>query len=61
MPLKDDMIFISSYAQYQKEYNCYFEWFAEPFTNLELSLKPTPIAQELGEYLRSVEWYDKFR
>lgn len=52
MPLKDDMIFVSSYAKYNKEYNCYFEWFAETFTNLELSSKPTPIARELGEYLK---------
>jgi len=55
MPLKNDMIFISTYAEFQKEYNCYFEWFAETFTNLELSSKPTPIAKELGEYLKGCE------
>lgn len=55
MPLKNDMIFISTYAEFQRNYNCYFEWFAETFTNLELSSSPTPIARELGEYLKGCE------
>lgn len=29
------------------------EWFAETFTNYILADKPTPVANALGEYLRS--------
>lgn len=58
MPLKNDMIFVSEYAKYQADYNCYYEWFAETFTNLELSSKPTPIAIELGKYLKECGDYD---
>lgn len=52
MPLKNDMIYLSTYAEHLKEQNCYFEWFAETFTNLELSSNPEPIAVELGNYLK---------
>lgn len=52
MPLKNDMIYLSTYAEHFKEQNCYFEWFAEIFINLELSSNPEPIAVELGNCLK---------
>lgn len=55
MPLKNDMIYLSTYAEHLKEQNCYFEWFAETFTNYILAEKPTPVANALGEYIRSFE------
>ena len=55
LPVNDDMIYVSSGAKKGVKENAYFEWFAETFTNLELSSKPMPIAKALGEYIRSVE------
>lgn len=45
----NDDIYLSTYANQGGD----FEWFAETFTNLELSSKPAPIAETLGDYLRS--------
>lgn len=44
---EDDKIYLSKYSSVNDA-----EWFAETFTNLELSDKPAPIAQALGEYIR---------
>lgn len=46
--LKDSSII--EISDYSKTNN--FEWFAETFTNLELSSNPQPIALALGEYLK---------
>lgn len=44
--LKERDVFLSSYAKQNDA-----EWFAETFTNLQLSDNPEPIAKALGEYL----------
>lgn len=46
MKLKKNEIFLSSYAKTN-----YAEWFAETFTNLQLSDDPKPIAKALGKFI----------
>ena len=45
-----DKIFLSRYSRTNDA-----EWFAETFTNLQLSDKPEPIALALQKYLRRYE------
>ena len=53
--LSQDDFYISDYAKdsYQKG-NGDYEWFAETFTNMELSKNPSSIALALRDYLRSI-------
>lgn len=50
---KDDNIYLGTYAEEGDEFG--YEWFAETFTNLELSSNPAPIARALGDYLKEVK------
>lgn len=51
---KDDNIYLSDYSKDEDNGKDY-EWFAETFTNLELSSNPAPIAKALGDYLKEVK------
>ena len=50
----DDMIYLSEYSKSEELGGTGndLEWFAETFTNLQLSNNPAPIALELEEYIR---------
>ena len=54
--LNNDMIYLSNYAKDKFKHKDGrwndFEWFAETFTNSQLSAKSAPIAQELEKYIR---------
>ena len=53
--LAEDDIYISKYAKETfKRNKGDYEWFAETFTNAELSKQPKPIALALKEYLRRI-------
>lgn len=52
---KDDKNRLSDAFLSEYSTNSDAEWFAETFTNMELSDKPAPIAQALKEYLGRYE------
>lgn len=55
-PVNNDMIYVSNYAKDKQKFKegsgNDFEWFAETFTNSQLSTNSAPIAEELEKYIR---------